>query len=68
MGRRGNIAWTVFLTKRKLWNQIVHDSSEANTLKPLVEAELSGNDSGFLDMRFSEKYPITCKVRVSVPR
>jgi hypothetical protein len=42
---------------REVRNQIVHEGSEANTLKPLDEADLSGSDSGWLDMRFSEKYP-----------
>jgi hypothetical protein len=38
-------------------NQIVHDGSEANTIKPLDEIEDLGSDSGVLDMRFSSKYP-----------
>jgi hypothetical protein len=42
---------------REVRNQIVHDGSEANTLKPFDESDLSGGDSGWLDMRFSRKYP-----------
>jgi hypothetical protein len=42
---------------QKVRNQIVHDGGEANTLKSFDEAELNGDDSGYLDMRFSEKYP-----------
>jgi hypothetical protein len=38
-------------------NQIVHDGSEANTIKPFDEIEESGSDSGILDMKFSSKYP-----------
>jgi hypothetical protein len=44
-------------TLREVRNQIVHDGSEANTLKPLDEADPSGGDSGWLDTRFSRKYP-----------
>jgi hypothetical protein len=42
---------------RKVRNQIVHDGSEANTLKRLDEAGLNGDDSGWLDLEFSRKYP-----------
>jgi hypothetical protein len=38
-------------------NQIVHDGSEANTIKPFDEIEDLGSDTGVLDMWFSTKYP-----------
>ena len=44
-------------TLREVRNQIVHDGSEANTIKPLDEIDDRGSDSSVLDMRFSRKYP-----------
>jgi len=44
-------------TLREVRNQIVHDGSEANTLKPFDEIDPSGGDSAWLDMQFSGKYP-----------
>ena len=42
---------------REVRNQIVHDGSEANTLKPFDEIDMNQGDSGLLDMWFSQKYP-----------
>lgn len=42
---------------REVRNQIVHDGSEANTLKPFDEIDMDQGDSGLLDMWFSQKYP-----------
>ena len=42
---------------REVRNQIVHDGGEANTLKRLDEADLNGDESGWLDLDFSRKYP-----------
>lgn len=42
---------------REVRNQIVHDGSEANTIKPLDEIDDRGSDSSVLDSRFSKKYP-----------
>jgi len=54
----GNASKIAFVeTLREVRNQIVHDGSEANTLEPLDEADASGDDSGWLDMWFSGKYP-----------
>jgi hypothetical protein len=42
---------------REVRNQIVHDGGEANTLKRLDESEINGDESGWLDLDFSRKYP-----------
>jgi hypothetical protein len=42
---------------REVRNQIVHEGSEANTLKPFAQIDMTGDDSGWLDMAFSMKYP-----------
>jgi hypothetical protein len=44
-------------TMREVRNQIVHDGSEANTLKPLDFIDVYGGDGGLLDLSFSKKYP-----------
>lgn len=44
-------------TLREVRNQIVHDGSEANAIKPLDEIDDAGSDSSILDMQFSTKYP-----------
>jgi hypothetical protein len=38
---------------REVRNQIVHDGSEANTIKPLDEADLNGGYSGWLDTEWA---------------
>ncbi len=42
---------------QKARNQIVHDGGEANTLKPLDDSEINGDENGWLDMNFSRDYP-----------
>ncbi len=42
---------------REVRNQIVHDGSEANTFKLLDEADVTGDERGWLNMQFSRKYP-----------
>ncbi len=42
---------------REVRNQTVHDGSEANTLKPFDEIDMNQDDSGLVDMWFSQKYP-----------
>ena len=42
---------------REIRNQIVHEGSEANTLKPLGDILTTGDEKGHLDVWFSEKYP-----------
>jgi hypothetical protein len=44
-------------TMREVRNQIVHDGSEANTLKPLNDIDWDSGDAGYLDLWFSQKYP-----------
>jgi hypothetical protein len=44
-------------TMREVRNQIVHNGGEANTLKPFGEMDWSSGDAGYLDLRFSTKYP-----------
>ncbi len=44
-------------TSQKVRNRIVHDGGEANGFKPFDEIDLNKGDAGYLDTRFSEKYP-----------
>lgn len=42
---------------REVRNQIVHEGSEANTLKPIDEMNFNLGDAGYLDMTFSDRFP-----------
>jgi hypothetical protein len=42
---------------RRVRNQIVHEGSEANTLKTIDDVDLDAGETGYLDTSFSEAFP-----------